>query len=88
MNPFAVEARIKDLADRAATEFLSPLSQKVGSPDFIAKNAEKILKDAGVDLTGIIVKIAEAENLNPHEIARVCEESNKEVFGRDRKSVV
>lgn len=82
MNPFAVEARIKDLADTAATEFLSPLAQKVGSPDFISKNAEKILKESGANLTKIVAKIASDENLNPHELARVCEESNKEVFGR------
>jgi hypothetical protein len=86
MNPFAVEARIRDLSDRAATEFLSPLSEKRGSPDYIAKNAEQILKAAGVDLTAIVVKIAQDENLNPHEVARVCEESNKEVFGRLYKS--
>lgn len=82
MNPFAVEARIKDLADRAATEFLSPLSEKRGSPEYISKNAEKILKDAGADLSVVVTKIAQDENLNPHEVARVCEESNKEVFGR------
>lgn len=82
MNPFAVESRIRELADQAATEFLSPLSEKRASPDYIAKNAEKILKDAGANLTAVISKIASEENLNPHEIARVCEESNKEVFGR------
>lgn len=86
MNPFAVEARIRDLADRAASEFLSPLSEKRGSPEYIAKNAEQILKEAGVDLTAIVTKIAQDDNLNPHEVARVCEESNKEVFGRLYKS--
>jgi hypothetical protein len=86
MNPFAVEARIRDLSDRAATEFLSPLSEKRGSPEYIAKNAEQILKAAGSDLTVIVAKIAQDENLNPHEVARVCEESNKEVFGRLYKS--
>lgn len=82
MNPFAVEAKIKDLADRAATEFLQPLSEKRASPDYISKNAEKILKEAGASLTSVVVKLAREENLNPHEVARVCEESNKEVFGR------
>lgn len=86
MNPFAVEARIKDLADRAATEFLSPLSEKRASPEWIAKNAAKVLADAGADLTVVVTKIAQDENLNPHEVARVCEESNKEVFGRLYKS--
>jgi len=82
MNPFAVEAKIRDLADRAAVEFLSPLAEKRASPDWIAKNAEKILAESGKDLTEIVTKIASDENLNPHEIARVCEESNKEVFSR------
>ncbi len=82
MNPFAVEAKIRDLADRAAVDFLSPLSEKRASPDWIAKNAEKILAESGKDLTAIVTKIASDENLNPHEVARVCEESNKEVFGR------
>lgn len=82
MNPFAVEAKIRDLADRAATEFLSPLSEKRASPGWIAKNAERVLAEAGSDLTPIVAKIASDENLNPHEVARVCEESNKEVFAR------
>ncbi len=82
MNPFAVEARIRELADKAATEFLQPLSEKRASPQYIAKNAEKILLESGANLTDVVVKIAREENLNPHEVARVCEESNKEVFGR------
>lgn len=82
MNPFAVEARIRDLADRAATEFLSPLSEKRASPEYISKNAQRILEESGKDLTGILAKIAQDENLNPHEVARVCEEANKEVFAR------
>jgi hypothetical protein len=82
MNPFAVEARIRDLADQAATTFLSPLSEKRASPEWLSKNAEKVLVDAGADLTKVVTKIAFDENLNPHEIARVCEESNKEVFAR------
>lgn len=82
MNPFAVEARIRDLADRAATEFLAPLSEKRGSPDWIAKNAAKILAESGLDLTDLVVKVAHDENLNPHEVARVCEEANKDVFRR------
>lgn len=82
MNPFAVEARIKEFADQAATEFLSPLSEKRASPEYIAKNAEKILREAGGNLTSVVVKIAQDENLNAHEVARVCEEANKEVFGR------
>jgi hypothetical protein len=86
MNPFAVEARIRDLADQAATTFLSPLSEKRASPEWISKNAEKVLLDAGADLTKVVTKIAFDENLNPHEVARVCEEANKEVFGRLYKS--
>jgi len=82
MNPFAVEARIRDLADRAATEFLAPLAEKRGSPDWIAKNAAKILDEAGRSLTEFVVKVAHDENLNPHEVARVCEEANKDVFRR------
>lgn len=82
MNPFAVEARIRDLADRAATDFLAPLSEKRASPDYIAKNAAKILAERGVGLSEMVTKVAREENLNPHEIARVCEEANKEVFGR------
>ena len=86
MNPFAVEARIRDLSDRATTEFLSPLSEKRGSPDWISKNAARILEESGKDLTEIVAKIAHDENLNPHEVARVCEESNKQVFGQLYKS--
>ena len=82
MNPFMVEAKIKDLSDRAATDFLSPLSEKRASPDYIAKHAGEILAESGKDLSAIISKIASDENLNPHEVARVCEESNKEVFAR------
>lgn len=82
MNPFAVEARIRDLADRAATDFLAPLSEKRGSPDWIAKNAAKILAESGHSLTEFVVKVARDENLNPHEVARVCEEANKDVFRR------
>lgn len=82
MNPFAVEARIRDLADRAAGEFLAPLAEKRGSPDWIAKNAARILAESGVDLTDVVAKVAHDENLNPHELARVCEETNKEVFRR------
>lgn len=86
MNPFAVEARIRDLADRAAGEYLAPLSEKRGSPDWIAKNAERILAESGRGLTEVVAKVASEENLNPHEVARVCEEANKEVFGRLYKS--
>lgn len=81
-NPFAVEARIRELSDRAATEFLAPLAEKRGSPDWISKNAEKILKESGQTLNGIAAKIASEENLNPHMTARFCEETNKEVFAR------
>lgn len=82
MNPFMVEARIRDFADRAASEFLSPLSEKRASPDYIAKNADKILAESGKDLSAIISKMASDESMNPHEVARVCEEANKEVFSR------
>lgn len=82
MNPFKVEARIRDLADKAASEFLSPLAEKTASPEHIAKNAGQILVDSGADLSRVVSKIASDENLNPHEVARVCEESNKEVFSR------
>lgn len=82
MNPFAIEAKIRDLADRAAVEFLSPLSEKRGSPEWVSKNAEAILAESGKDLTEIAIKIAREENLNPHEVARLAEESNKEVFLR------
>ncbi len=82
MNPFMVEAKIRDLSDRVASDFLSPLSEKRASPDFIAKNADKILAESGKDMSAIVSKVASEENLNPHEVARVCEESNKEVFSR------
>lgn len=86
MNPFAVEARIKEYADKVAQEFLAPLSQKVASPDYIAKNAAQILAQSGLDMTDIVAKLAQDENLNPHEVARVCEEANKAVFASLYKS--
>lgn len=81
-NPFAIESKVRELADRAVTDFLSPLSEKRASPDHVRKNAQEILKQSGRDLTPIVAGIAKEENLNPHEIARVAEESNKEAFLR------
>jgi hypothetical protein len=82
MNPFRVEAKIRDLADKAASDFLSPLAEKTASPEHVSKNAGQILVQSGNDLSHVVSKIASDENLNPHEVARVCEEANKEVFSR------
>lgn len=79
-NPFAIEARIRELADKAVTDFLSPLSEKRASPEYVRKHATDILADSGKDLTPIVAKIAKDDNLNPHETARVCEEANKAAF--------
>lgn len=82
MNAFKVEARIRGLADKAASDFLSPISEKCGSPEYKIANAEEILKEAGADLSEAVAKIASEEDLNPHEVARLCEEANKETFSR------
>lgn len=70
------------MADRAATDFLAPISEKRGSESWRSKNAEAILSEAGADLTKVCAKIAQDENLGPHEVARLCEEANRETFSR------
>lgn len=74
--------QLAEIAGAVADDFLVPLSQKAASPDVIAKHASEILKQSGVTLNDLVTKCAQQYDLNPEEVCRVVEESNKEVFDR------